>query len=58
MGKSEEKKPLGRPRLRWYDNNNNKMDLQEMFVTGKIILRWIFGKCLGEGHGLDLAGSG
>ena len=28
VGKSEEKRPLGRPRLRW--ENNIKMDLQEM----------------------------
>jgi hypothetical protein len=28
MGKPEEKKPLGRPRRRW--ENNNKMDLQEV----------------------------
>ena len=28
MGKHEEKRPLGRPRLRWEDNI--KMDLQEV----------------------------
>jgi hypothetical protein len=28
VGKSEGKRPLGRPRLRWEDNN--KMDLQEV----------------------------
>ena len=30
VGKSEGKRPLGRPRLRWEDNI--KMDLQEEFV--------------------------
>jgi hypothetical protein len=28
VGKSEGKRPLGRPRSRWWDNN--KMDLQEV----------------------------
>jgi hypothetical protein len=28
VGKSEGKRPLGRPRLRWYDNI--RMDLQEV----------------------------
>jgi len=32
VGKSEEKRPLGRPRLRWEDNI--KMDLQEVGVGG------------------------
>ena len=29
VGKPEGKRPMGRPRRRWEDNNNN-MDLQEM----------------------------
>ena len=32
VGKSEEKKPLGRPRRRWEDNI--KMDLQELGCGG------------------------
>jgi len=36
MGKSEAKRPLGRPRRRW--ENNNKMDLQEMGCGG---MDWI-----------------
>ena len=32
VGKSEEKKPLGRPRRRW--ENNIKMDLQELGCGG------------------------
>jgi hypothetical protein len=42
VGRPEGKRPLGRPRRRWEDNN--KMDLQEM--------GW------GGGHGLDRYGSG
>jgi hypothetical protein len=30
VGKLEVKRPFGRPRCRWEDNNNNKMDLQEV----------------------------
>jgi len=30
--------------------DNIKMDLQEMFVDWKIILRWIFRKCLWVGR--------
>jgi len=36
MGKPEEKRPLGRPRLRWKDNI--KMDLQEV---GCWVMDWI-----------------
>ena len=36
MGKSKEKKPLGRPRRRWEDNS--KMDLQEVGCGG---MDWI-----------------
>ena len=36
MGKHEEKRPLGRPRLRWEDNI--KMDLQELECGG---MDWI-----------------
>ena len=36
VGKSEGKRPLGRPRLRWEDNI--KMDLQEV---GYGVLDWI-----------------
>ena len=32
VGKSEEKRPLGRPRHRWEDNS--KMDLQEVGGSG------------------------
>ena len=32
VGKAEGKRPLGRPRLRWEDNN--KMDLQEVGCRG------------------------
>jgi hypothetical protein len=32
VGKPEEKRPLGRPRLRW--KYNNKMDLQEVRCGG------------------------
>jgi len=38
VGKPEEKRPLGRPKLRWEDNI--KIDLQEVGVwTGSIWLR-------------------
>jgi len=38
-GKPEGKRPLGRPRHRWEDNNNNnKMDLQEVGCGG---MDWI-----------------
>ena len=40
VGKPEEKRPLGRPRCRWEDNNN-KMDLQD--VEG------------GRGDGMEMA---
>jgi hypothetical protein len=33
MGKPEGKRPLGRPRRRWEDDNN-KMDLQEVGCEG------------------------
>ena len=36
VGKSERKRPLGRPRRRWVDNI--KMDLQEV---GKGVIGWI-----------------
>jgi hypothetical protein len=36
VGKHEEKRPLGRPRRRWYDNI--KMDLQEVECGG---MDWI-----------------
>ena len=36
VGKPEEKRPLGRPRSRW--ENNNKMDLQEVGCGG---MEWI-----------------
>ena len=36
VGKTGEKRPLGRPRRRWKDNN--KMDLQEMGCGG---MKWI-----------------
>jgi hypothetical protein len=36
VGKPEEKRPLGRPRRRWMDNN--KMDLREMRWGG---MEWI-----------------
>ena len=36
MGKPEGKKPLGRPRLKWEDNN--KMDFQEVGCGG---MDWI-----------------
>ena len=36
VGKSEGKRPLGRPRLRWEDNN--KMDLQDV---GCEVMDWI-----------------
>jgi len=36
VGKPEEKRPLGRPRLRWDDNI--KMDLQEV---GCGVMNWI-----------------
>jgi hypothetical protein len=30
VGKSEGKRPLGKPTRMWEDNNNNTMDLQEV----------------------------
>ena len=36
MGKPEGKRPLGRPRRKW--DNNNKMDLQEVLCGG---MDWI-----------------
>jgi len=42
VGKHEGKRPRGGPRRRWEDNNN-KMDLQEVACRG---------------HGMDRAGSG
>jgi hypothetical protein len=36
VGKPEGKRPLGRPRRRWVDNN--KMDLRE---TGWDVMNWI-----------------
>jgi hypothetical protein len=37
VGKPEGKRPLGRPRRRWKDNNN-KVDLQEV---GCGVIKWI-----------------
>jgi len=37
VGKPERKRPLGRPRRRW-DDNNNKMDLQKVGCEG---IDWI-----------------
>ena len=34
VGKPEGKRPLGRPRRRWENNNNNKLDLQEVGCGG------------------------
>jgi hypothetical protein len=34
VGKSEEKTPVGRPRVRWEDNTCTKMDLQEVGCGG------------------------
>ena len=38
LGKPEGKRPLGTPRSRWEDDNNNKMDLQEVGCGG---MDWI-----------------
>ena len=39
VGKSEEKRPLGRPRRRWI--NNIKMDLQEVRCGGVNLSSWL-----------------
>jgi hypothetical protein len=38
VGKAERKRPLGRPRRRWEDNTNIKMDLRELGWGG---MDWI-----------------
>jgi hypothetical protein len=47
IGKLEEKRPIGRPRLKWEDNI--KMDLQERGCVGKDELIWFRIKT-GGGH--------
>jgi hypothetical protein len=50
MGKSEEKKPLGKPRCRWEDNI--KMDLQEVVCGVWSGLSWLRMKTTSGGNSL------
>jgi hypothetical protein len=42
----------------WWENLRERYYLEDPGVDRRIILRWIFTKWDGEGHGLDSAGSG
>ena len=44
MGNSDGKRPLGRPRRRW-EENNNKMSLQELGWRG---MEWKISSCFGH----------
>ena len=42
----------------WWGNLREKNHLEDPGVEQRIILRWIFRRWDGVGHGLDLSGSG
>ena len=42
----------------WWENLRERVHLEDPGIGGRIILRWIFRKWDGEGHGLEKYSSG